>query len=98
MFDHSVNQSAFDVDGGAWTAIDRFVASLMALSIGANVTMVNGAANRNMVNSVLRRAQGPTREVLTWCLVADELIAVIESLIEQRYEDLLVEEVVEFRW
>ena len=70
----------------------------MALTLGANVTVVNGAAIHNMVesvrpaviNNVLCRAQGPTNEVLTRCLVADELLAVIELLIEQTYVDLLV--------
>ena len=106
MFDHTVNQSAVDVDGGAWTAIDRLVASSMAFTRGANLTTVNGAAIRNMVesvipaviNNVLRRAHGPKIELRTRCLVSDELLAVIELLIEQTYEDLLVGEVLEFRW
>ena len=51
-----------------------------------------------VINNVLRRAQGPTNEVLTRCIVACELLAVIELLIEQSYEDVLVGDVMEFRW
>ena len=62
------------------------------------------AAVRNMVksirpaviNNVLRRARGPTNEALTRRLVADELLAVIELMIERSYADLLIGEMLEF--
>ena len=105
IFDHNVNQSAAHVDGVVWTSIEGLVAaSTVGPTLGANMMGVNAAAVRNMVesirpaviNNVLRRSRGPTSDALTRRLVADELLAVIELLIEESYADLLVGEVGEF--
>ena len=65
---------------------------------------VNTAAVRKVVesirpaviNSVLRRSRGTTSDAVSRRLVADELLAVVELLIEESYAGLLVVEVGEF--
>ena len=105
IFDHSVNQSATHIDGCAWTLLDRLVeASSAGPTLGPNMMAVNAAAVRNAVeglrpaaiNNVLHRSRGPTSDAVTRRLVADEVLAVIELLIEESYANQLVGEVGEF--
>ena len=103
VLNHTVDQSTVICSEG--TAIDALVAASSArVTLDADVMTVDVAAIRNVVagirpaiiTNVLRQARGPTNEAQTRRLVADELLAVIEMMIERVYADILVGEVLEF--